>query len=82
MAFARFNLYRLSYMHLWKKSFDTKRGANWAWRLELLGTAFFWVWFTRVLIGCGSWRMALAYVLVSHAATSPLHVQVGIFPLS
>ncbi|KAH9487001.1 Delta 8-(E)-sphingolipid desaturase [Psilocybe cubensis] len=78
MAFARFNLYANSYTYLYQKAFDTKRarGGWWAWRMEVAGIAFFWVWFGRVLYGCGSWQMALAYLLVSHAVTSPLHVQI------
>ncbi|KAF8632560.1 hypothetical protein AX15_001770 [Amanita polypyramis BW_CC] len=78
MLFARFNLYRLSYGFVIKKAWDTKRarGGRWAWCLEVIGLIFFWNWFGRVLYGCGSWQMALAYVLVSHAATSPLHVQI------
>ncbi|KAF8905514.1 delta 8-sphingoloid desaturase protein [Gymnopilus junonius] len=78
MAFARFNLYVNSYVFLYQKAFDTKRarGGNWAWRLEITGIIFFWCWFGRVLYGCGSWQMALAYLLVSHAVTSPLHVQI------
>jgi delta8-fatty-acid desaturase len=78
MAFARFNLYANSYGFLLRKAFDTKRarGGRWAWPLELLGIAVFWCWFGRVLVGCGSWEMALVYLLVSHIVTSPLHVQV------
>ncbi|RDB28989.1 Delta 8-(E)-sphingolipid desaturase [Hypsizygus marmoreus] len=78
MAFARFNLYVNSYVFLYKKAFDTRRarGAGWSWGLEVVGLVFFWCWFGRVLYGCGSWQMALAYLLVSHAVTSPLHVQI------
>ena len=78
MAFGRFNLYVNSYTFLYQKYFDTKRarGGNWAWRLEITGLLFFWTWFGRVLYGCGTWQMALAYLLVSHVVTSPLHVQV------
>ena len=82
MAFGRFNLYANAYVFLYQKAFDTKRarGGNWAWRLEITGVVFFWCWFGRVLYGCGSWQMALAYLLVSHIVTSPLHVQVSTFP--
>lgn len=45
-------------------------------RLEIIGLISFWIWYGKVLYGCGSWQMALVYLLVSHAATSPLHVQV------
>ena len=78
MAFARFNLYANSYAFLYQKFFDTRRarGGRWAWRLEIAGIIFFWLWFGRVLYGCGTWQRALAYLMVSHAVTSPLHVQV------
>ncbi|TRM60219.1 fatty acid desaturase-domain-containing protein [Schizophyllum amplum] len=78
MAFARFNLYALSYGHLWKKAFDTRRtkGGRWAWGLECVGIVFFWYWFGNVLRGCGSWQKALMFLVVSHAATSPLHIQI------
>ncbi|KAK0456731.1 fatty acid desaturase-domain-containing protein [Armillaria borealis] len=77
MMFARLNLYRLSYAHLYFRAFDTRRarGHGWAWGLEVAGIVFFWTWFGSLLVGCGTWRKALLYVLVSHATTSPLHVQ-------
>lgn len=79
MMFARFNLYALSYGFLFRKAFDTKRarGGRWAFWLEICGLAFFWCWFGALLYGCGSWQKALAYLLISHAVTSPLHVQVN-----
>jgi len=78
MAFARFNLYANSYGFLFKKAFDTRRarGGRWSWWLEIVGIVFFWCWFGAVLKGCGSWGKALSYLLVSHAVTSPLHVQI------
>ncbi|RXW15774.1 hypothetical protein EST38_g10088, partial [Candolleomyces aberdarensis] len=78
MAFARFNLYANSYVYLFQKASDTKRarGGTWAWRLEVLGIAFFWSWYGRVLYGTGSWQTALAYLLISHIVPSPLHVQI------
>ncbi|KAG7099145.1 hypothetical protein E1B28_001016 [Marasmius oreades] len=79
MLFARFNLYRLSYEHLFKKAFDTRRsrGGLWAHPLELVGVTFFWYWFGWIVLrGCGSWQKALLYVIVSHVTTSPLHVQI------
>lgn len=79
MAFARFNLYALSYGFLWKKAADIRRrtqGRQWAFWLEVIGLVFFWCWFGAVLYGCGSWQKALAYLLVSHVVTSPLHIQV------
>lgn len=80
MAFGRFNLYVNSYTFLFKKAWDTRRarGGRWAWGLEIAGVVFFWCWFGRVLYGCGSWQKSLAYLLVSHAVTSPLHIQVSL----
>jgi delta8-fatty-acid desaturase len=78
MAFARFNLYANSYSFLFKSAWNTKgpRGRRWAWRLEIFGLIFFWTWYGSILYGCGSWGKALAYLMVSHVVTSPLHVQV------
>ncbi|PPQ62820.1 hypothetical protein CVT24_000514 [Panaeolus cyanescens] len=78
MAFGRFNLYRNSYVYLYQKAFDTKRarGGTWAWKLEVAGIIFFWSWYGSLLYGCGSWQKALAYLVVSHVVTSPLHVQI------
>ncbi|KAL9715877.1 hypothetical protein Ac2012v2_000320 [Leucoagaricus gongylophorus] len=78
MAFARFNLYALSYRFLLKKAFDKTRarGGRWAFSLEIAGILFFWCWFGSLLYGCGSWIKALVYLLVSHVVTSPLHVQI------
>lgn len=83
MAFARFNLYRLSYSSMFYKIFERRRarGGRWAVGLEFVGVVVFWCWFGGIVLrGCGSWKMALAYVLVSHAATSPLHVQAREIP--
>ena len=79
MAFGRFNLYVNSYTFLFQKAFDTRRakGGRWAWSLEILGLVFFWWWFGKALIGCGTWQKALGYLIVSHVVTSPLHLQVN-----
>ncbi|KAJ6604586.1 delta 8-sphingoloid desaturase protein [Mycena vulgaris] len=47
------------------------RGAS-----KVVGIAFFWCWFGRVLANCGSWKTGLAYLLVSHIAAAPVHVQI------
>ncbi|KAG6331991.1 hypothetical protein ID866_7094 [Astraeus odoratus] len=78
LAFGRFNLYANAYSFLIRKAFDhpKARGGKWSWWLEVIGIGFFWCWFGILLKGCGSWQMALAYLIVSHVVTSPLHVQV------
>ncbi|TFK77162.1 delta 8-sphingolipid desaturase [Pluteus cervinus] len=78
MMFGRFNLYANSYTFLYQKAWDSKRarGGRWAWWLEILAVGLFWTWYTYVLYGCGSWPKAIVYLLVSHAITSPLHVQI------
>ncbi|KDQ09772.1 hypothetical protein BOTBODRAFT_164471 [Botryobasidium botryosum FD-172 SS1] len=74
MSLARFNLYANSYAFLWKRASNPKKG--WSWWLEVAGMAFYWTWYIAVLRGCGTWRKAIAYMLVSHVVTSPLHVQI------
>ncbi|KAJ7185379.1 delta 8-sphingoloid desaturase protein [Mycena filopes] len=78
LALARFNLYAKSYPFLVRQAFDTRRarGGRRAWALEVAGIVFFWSWFSRVVAGCGSWKMRLAYLLVSNVAASPVHVQI------
>ncbi|KAJ7092661.1 fatty acid desaturase-domain-containing protein [Mycena epipterygia] len=78
LLLARFNLYANSYPFIVRKAFDTKRarGGRWAWGLEVAGIIFFWCWFGRVLANCGSWQKGLAYLLVSHVAAAPVHIQI------
>ncbi|ETW87418.1 hypothetical protein HETIRDRAFT_431762 [Heterobasidion irregulare TC 32-1] len=78
MSFARFNLYRLSYEHLWTMRNDPikARGGRWSWWLEVVGLGFWWCWYGNVLKGCGSWQTGLMYLLVSNMVPSPLHVQI------
>ncbi|KAI0068455.1 fatty acid/sphingolipid desaturase [Artomyces pyxidatus] len=78
MSLARFNLYRLSYLHLWTTRNEPikVRGGRWAWWLEVVGLAFWWLWYGSVIRGCGSWQKGLMYLLVSNMVPSPLHVQI------
>lgn len=80
MSFARFNLYRLSYEHLWNTRNEPKkaRGGRWWWWLEIMGLCVWWAWYGRVLVGTGSWGKAVGYLLISNIVPSPLHVQVRI----
>ena len=80
MSLARFNLYRLSYRHLWITRNDPSkaRGGRWAWWLEVVALVGFLFWYGRILVGCGSWKTGLVYLLVSNMVPSPLHVQVAL----
>ncbi|KAI0274715.1 delta 8-sphingoloid desaturase protein [Gloeopeniophorella convolvens] len=78
MSLARFNLYRLSYHHLWitRNEPSKARGGRWVWWLEVLSICGFLYWYGGVLCGCGSWQKGLMYLLVSNMVPSPLHVQI------
>ncbi len=82
MSFARFNLYRLSYRHLWitRKEPSKARGGRWAWWLEVFALCGFLFWYGTTIRGCGPWQKGLMYLLVSNMVPSPLHVQVTLGP--
>ncbi|WFD27624.1 sphingolipid 8-(E)-desaturase [Malassezia nana] len=72
MSVARFNLYALSYSFL---LFRARRDRWFA--LEVMGLAVFWTTLIHsVLAPMPSWSLRIAYLLVSHIVTSPLHVQI------
>jgi delta8-fatty-acid desaturase len=72
LSLARFNLYANSYGYL----LGPKPKHNAMWKSELTGIAFFWLYFGAMLRSQPSWKMRVAYLLVSHICTSPVHVQV------
>jgi len=80
MSLARFNLYRLSYHHLWitRREPSKARGSRWAWWLEVFALCGFLVWYGGVVRSCGPWQKGLMYLLVSNMVPSPLHVQVAL----
>ncbi|KAF2134466.1 fatty acid desaturase [Dothidotthia symphoricarpi CBS 119687] len=78
MLFARFNLYRLSWVFLLSGTGPKKGPAWWHRYFELVGISFFWTWF-----GYGVVYRSIPdnfsrfwFVLISHALTSPLHIQI------
>ena len=72
MSVARFNLYALSYSFLLLRA----RRDKWFY-IESLGLVCFWYWFlVHVLALIPTWSLRIAYLLVSHIITSPLHVQI------
>ncbi|KAF2115226.1 fatty acid desaturase-domain-containing protein [Lophiotrema nucula] len=78
MCFGRFNLYRLSWAYLLLGQGPRKGPARWHRYYELAGMAFFWTWYGYGVVYRsvpGFWTK-LAFVLISHAITMPLHVQI------
>ncbi|CAO1614762.1 unnamed protein product [Parajaminaea phylloscopi] len=71
MSLGRFNLYANSYGFLALKA----RRDKW-FVAESVGIALFWTWFGAVLASCPDWTTRIAYLLISHVVTSPLHVQI------
>ncbi|KAF1833212.1 fatty acid desaturase [Decorospora gaudefroyi] len=78
MLFARFNLYRLSWMYLLLGKGPRKGIAWWHRYFELVGMTVFWSWYGYGVVYKSvpdNWSR-FWFVLISHALTSPLHVQI------
>ncbi|KAJ6111685.1 hypothetical protein N7523_007746 [Penicillium sp. IBT 18751x] len=78
LLFGRFNLYFLSWEHIIVGR-GPRHGAGWWHRwFELAGQIFFWTWFGYgvVYLSIPNWWSRIAFVLISHMVTAPLHVQI------
>ncbi|KAE8453686.1 hypothetical protein EG329_009197 [Mollisiaceae sp. DMI_Dod_QoI] len=77
LCFGRFNLYALSWEHLFLDQGPRNRNMWWHRPFEILGQGVFWYWFGYLLLmrSLPSWGIRVAYVVISHAVTMPLHVQ-------
>lgn len=78
LLFGRFNLYFLSWEHIYVGR-GPRHGAGWWHRwFELAGHIFFWIWFGYgvVYLSIPDWWSRIAFVLISHMVTAPLHVQI------
>ncbi|KAL4957423.1 fatty acid desaturase-domain-containing protein [Aspergillus filifer] len=78
LALGRFNLYFLAWSYLASPTQVVKKGPAWWHRyLEMAGQVFFWYWFgyRTLYLGIPSWSSRVAFLLVSHVVTAPLHVQ-------
>ena len=78
MMFARFNLYRLSWEYLLRGKGPKKGPAWWFRYFEITGMAVFWAWYGYGVVYKSipdNWSR-FWFVLISHALTSPLHVQI------
>ncbi|PFH63028.1 hypothetical protein XA68_10069 [Ophiocordyceps unilateralis] len=78
LALGRFNLYFLSWDYLLANRGPRKGPGAWHRWLELTGQVFFWIWFGYGIL----YRMIptgwsrFVFVMTSHIASSPLHVQI------
>jgi delta8-fatty-acid desaturase len=78
MLFARFNLYRLSWMYLLGGKGPKKGPAWWHRYFEIAGILVFWSWYGYGVVYKSipdNWSR-FWFVLITHALTSPLHVQI------
>lgn len=78
MAVARFNLYFLSWAHLLSARSRTKGRMWWTRPTEIAAIAVYVVWYFYLLLYCAipGWRNRALFLLLSHVATLPLHVQI------
>jgi delta8-fatty-acid desaturase len=79
LLFGRFNLYFLSWEHILLGLGPRKgRAVQWHRWLELAGQVFFWAWFGYGVcyLSIPTWHDRIAFVLISHMVTAPLHVQI------
>ncbi|EAW23882.1 fatty acid desaturase [Aspergillus fischeri NRRL 181] len=78
LLFGRFNLYRLSWEYLFCGQAPKKGPAWWHRWFEIGGQVFFWYWFGYGVLyrSIPDWSSRIAYILVSHMVTAPLHVQI------
>jgi len=80
MGIARFNLYLLSWLHVLSAK-SSSLGNSKAWWIRPVEIAFmscYWYIFGYRLLLCTlpTWTIRVAFVLVSHIVTMPLHVQI------
>ncbi|KAM0809331.1 putative Delta 8-(E)-sphingolipid desaturase [Seiridium cardinale] len=80
MGVARFNLYLLSWLHVLSRK-SSSLGSSKAWWIrptEITFMACYWFLFGYCLLwrALPTWTIRVAFVLVSHIITMPLHVQI------
>ncbi|TKA69995.1 hypothetical protein B0A55_08848 [Friedmanniomyces simplex] len=78
LTFGRFNLYVLSWQYILLGQGPRKGPAWWHRYLEAVGQVFFWYWFGYLLLykSLPSTGTRVLYVMISHAVTMPVHVQI------
>jgi delta8-fatty-acid desaturase len=78
MGIARFNLYILSWGHLLSRRSTNLGSASWTRPVEIAFMCCYWFLFGYCLLwrSIPTWTLRVAFVLVSHIITMPLHVQI------
>ena len=78
MCVARFNLYFLSWAHLLNARSMNLGAAAWTRPTEISAMLCYWSLFGYCLLwrSIPTWKLRVAFVLVSHIATMPLHIQI------
>jgi delta8-fatty-acid desaturase len=78
MAVARFNLYRLSWEYLLTDKAPKKGPAWWFRYFEMVGVCFFLTWYAYGIVykSIPDNFSRFWFVLITHALTSPLHIQI------
>lgn len=78
LALGRFNLYVLSWQFLLTGRSPKKGISAWHRWIEMVGQVFFWYWFGYLMVYKSipdAWSR-FVFVMISHVASSPLHVQI------
>jgi delta8-fatty-acid desaturase len=78
LCFGRFNLYVLSWQYIFLGQGPRKGPAWWHRYLEVAGQLFFWTWFGYFTVykSIPTAGSRIAFVLLSHMVTMPVHVQI------
>jgi delta8-fatty-acid desaturase len=78
LTFGRFNLYVLSWQHIFLGEGPRKGPSSWHRYLEMAGQAFFWFWFGYLVVyrSIPTAGARIMFVLISHATTMPVHLQI------
>ena len=78
LTMGRFNLYVLSWQYIFLGQGPRKGPAWWHRYLEIAGQVFFWYWFGYLTVykSIPTAGSRIAFVLISHMITAPVHVQI------
>jgi len=78
MAVARFNLYFLSWAHLISKRSVRQGSMAWTRPTETVAIFCYSIWYFKFLLydSIPTWHARALFLIVSHLATLPLHVQI------